>query len=272
MQIFASWSGERSKTAAMGLKSLLEDVFPEAIRVFISDQINPGELWAHRLGAELEQSDFGVLCLTVENFQAPWLLFEAGAVSKKVGSSRVVPYLIDELPLASNVSPLAQFQAVRADREGTYRLVGSINALRETPKPIDKLGRTFERWWPDLEQTLASLRVADQAHQVVRSERDLLENILQRVEALWLEHGNSQSVAIHLPKAELVHLLNLRYQPTIGYTRRYPLQKELRHLRDLGLIKNTQPIATLPETFQLNQQFELTDAGKNYLNEYKTVL
>ncbi len=272
MQIFASWSGERSKTAAMGLKSLLEDLFPEAVQVFISDHINPGELWAHRLGVELEQCDFGVLCLTLENFQAPWLLFEAGAISKKFASSRVVPYLIDELPQASRMSPLAQFQHVRADREGTYRLVESINENRETPKPTDKLERSFERWWPDLEQTLASLRVSNKAQPVIRSDREVLENILQRVEALWQVRGKSQPFATDLPRAELLHLLNLRDQPTTTYARRHTLQKELRHLRDLGFIRNKQPIATLPEDFQLNQYLELTDAGKDYLKDFGTVL
>jgi hypothetical protein len=272
MRIFASWSGERSKTAAMGLKSLLEDVFPEAVQVFISDHINPGELWGRRLGVELEQCEFGVLCLTLENFQAPWLLFEAGAISKKFGTARVVPYLIDELPPASNSSPLAQFQHVQADREGTYRLVESINENRETPKPTDKLERSFERWWPDLEQTLVSLRISGRAQPVIRSDRELLENILQRVEALWQARGKSQSLATDLPRAELLHLLNLRDQPTTAYARRHTLQKELRHLRDLGFIKNKQPIAALPENFQLNQCFELTDAGKDYLKEYGTVL
>jgi len=40
------------------------------------------------------------------------LLFEAGAVAKKFGLARVVPYLIDELPEAADRSPLGQFQAV----------------------------------------------------------------------------------------------------------------------------------------------------------------
>ena len=107
LHIFSSWSGERSKTAARGLKSLLEDLFSEGVEVFISDHINPGEAWAQRLGTELEQSDFGVLCLTQENFQASWLLFEAGAIAKKFGTSRVVPFLIDELPAVWERSPLA---------------------------------------------------------------------------------------------------------------------------------------------------------------------
>jgi hypothetical protein len=267
MRIFTSWSGERSKAAALGLKSLLQDLFEEAVQVFVSDHISPGEAWAQRLGTELEQSEFGILCLTQENFQAPWLLFEAGAIAKKFGTSRVVPYLIDELPPASERSPLAQFQHVRADHGGTHRLVETINSSRENPKPMDRLDRSFAKWWPDLEQTLKGLQASNQTQPVIRSERELLETILQRVEGLWQVHAASRGPATDLPSTELSHLRNLRDQPTTTYTRAGTLQKELRHLRDLGLIKNRKPIAELPATFQLNQSFDLTDKGKDYLRD-----
>jgi len=83
MRIFTSWSGERSKAAALGLRSLLQDLFEDAVDVFISEHINPGEAWAVRLGRELEESEFGIICITQENAHAPWLLFEAGAIAKK---------------------------------------------------------------------------------------------------------------------------------------------------------------------------------------------
>jgi hypothetical protein len=270
MRIFTSWSGQRSKAAALGLKSLLQDLFEEAVQVFVSDHISPGEAWAQRLGTELEQSEFGILCLTQDNFEAPWLLFEAGAIAKKFATSRVVPYLIDELPPASERSPLAQFQHVRADREGTYRLVESINSIRQSPKPVDRLERSFARWWPDLEQTLNGLQGSNRAQPVIRSERELLETILQRVEGLWEARSKSKGSATDLPGAELVHLRNLRDQPTTIYARAGTLQKELRHLRDLGLIKNRKPIAELPASFQFNQCFDLTDKGKDYLQDVES--
>lgn len=68
MRIFLSWSGERSKAAAFGLRTLLESTFPQAVEVFVSDSIYAGEMWAQRLERELEKSQFGVLCLTEDNF------------------------------------------------------------------------------------------------------------------------------------------------------------------------------------------------------------
>jgi len=266
MRIFVSWSGERSKAAALGLKSLLEDTFPEAVEVFISDHIDAGEAWARRLESELEQSQFGVLCLTVENFQAPWLMFEAGAIAKKFGSARVVPYLIDELPAAADRSPLAQFQHVPANHEGTFRLVKSINGVRDSPQVSQQLERRFDRWWPDLEQTLNALPVPAGRQPDARSDREVLETILQRVDILVRAHEESTGSPTKLPSAELAHLLNLRQQPNTTYNLRGNLKKELRHLRDLGFIRNKKgPIGELPASFQLSDYFELSESGRDQL-------
>jgi hypothetical protein len=265
MRIFLSWSGERSKAAALGLKSLLESTFPEAVDVFISDHIDAGEMWARRLESELDQSQFGVLCLTEDNYQAPWLLFEAGAIAKKFGSARVVPYLIDDLPAAADRSPLAQFQHVQANREGTFRLVKSINAARENPQVNDqKLETLFKGWWRDFEDTLKALPAPAGKQPDPRSDRELLDTILQRLDVLVQAHQSSSGSRMSLPNAELAHLLNLRHQPTITYSLQGDLRKELRHLRDLGLIKNRQgPIGNLPKSFQLSEYFELSESGRD---------
>jgi hypothetical protein len=267
MRIFLSWSGDRSKAVALGLKSLLESTFPEAVDVFISDHIDAGETWARRLESELEQSEFGVLCLTQDNFQAPWLLFEAGAIAKKFGSARVVPYLIDDLPTAADRSPLAQFQHVQANRAGTIHLVKSINAVRDNPQVNEqKLEMLFKGWWRDFEDTLKALPAPAGNQSSPRSDREFLENILQKVDILVQTHRGSIGSRLGLQNEELAHLLNLRHQPAITYSLHGNLQKELRHLRDLGLIKNKQgPIGNLPKSFRLDEYFELSELGREHI-------
>jgi hypothetical protein len=263
-----SWSGPRSREIALALKSLLEDIFEEGVLVFVSDHISPGEVWTQRLGKELEQSELGILCLTQDNYESPWLLFEAGALGKKFGTSRVVPYLIDELPADSQKSPLQQFQSVRADKQGPFQLVETINAMRENPKPSDRLKKSFNRWWLDLEETLKRLRIANRNLAVTQSDRELLETISKRVEVLWQAHESKNSSIDLFPSPnEVIHLRNLRDQPSMTYTRHADLQLELRHLRDLGLIKNNRPIADLSGTFRLDQFFNLTDKGIKYLKD-----
>ncbi len=66
------------------------------------------------------ETDFGILCLTRENLEQPWILFEAGALAKRVqDNARVVPYLIDDISFAELDPPLGLFQANKSDREGT---------------------------------------------------------------------------------------------------------------------------------------------------------
>lgn len=265
--MFVSWSGDRSRATALGLKSLLEDMLQEAVEVFVSDHIAPGEVWARRLETELEQSELGVLCLTRENFQAPWLLFEAGALAKRFGSARVIPYLIDELPAEASQSPLAQFQHVQANREDTLRLMKSVNELRPNPLPAQRLERAFERWWPDFEATLEGIPAPAGGQAGACSEREILEMILQKVEmVLVLAQQDSAGSPPKLPNEELAHLLNLRDRPTMTYRLGPNLKKELRHLRNLGFIKNKQgPIGQLPSTFQLDKYFDLSDPGRDHL-------
>jgi hypothetical protein len=260
-RIFVSWSGERSRSAALGLKSLLLDVLGESLDVFISAHMEPGVVWVQELGRELEGSDFGILCLTQDNIQSSWLLFEAGAIAKNFGAARVVPYLIDDLVLTG---PLSQFQHVRADHNETLRLLESINALRETPTQLDRLRRTFDKWWADLEQTLANLpTVAHPGADI--SDRNLLETIWQGVQSLLNSGAQHRPSNLTLPKAETAHLLNLRDRPEMVYVSDGSVRKEMRMLRDLGLISNTQPIAGLPNEFALKDRFALTETGRQYV-------
>jgi hypothetical protein len=50
------------------------------------------------------------------------------------------------------------------------------------------------------------------------------------------------------------------------YTGGDSVKKEMRMLRDLGLIRNDQPIAGLPKEFNLKDRFSLTDAGRQYVD------
>ena len=265
MNIFISWSGERSNRAALGLKSLLEAVFQRDVQVFVSEYISPGENWVQRIQAELKQSQIGIVCLTHDNFQTPWLLFEAGAVAIALGSDRVlVPYAVDALSDAADRSPLAMFQRVRADHDGTYKLVQNLNQARKDPEDTKNLQRYFDKWWPDLEETLKSLPAPLSDEAARGSDRQILENILDKITVL-LQMQKSSS---ELPGPELRHLLNLRDQPETKYKTRSILKRELRHLRDLGYISNAQPIQTLPEEFELARLFSLTDKGKHYLEQF----
>ena len=59
-----------------------------------SDKGNEADgLWDRILSSALEESNFGIVCLTARNLESRWLDFEAGALSKDATQARVVSLL-----------------------------------------------------------------------------------------------------------------------------------------------------------------------------------
>ena len=180
MKVFVSWSGERSAIVASALKVWLGDVFHDIDIWTSGHDINAGARWGAELDAVLEASNFGVLCLTPENLDSPWILFEAGSLAKAVKTARVVPYLLELSPTEVRF-PLAQFQGAKANESGTLFLVESINNAQEHPLEGERLQRTFAKWWPDLESKLRSIPPPQAAAPPLRTERELLEEMLELI-------------------------------------------------------------------------------------------
>ena len=188
MNVFISWSGDRSKKLAEALSQFLSGIFPD-LKVWMSGQdIEAGSRWADELNRILESSHFGVLCLTPENLYAPWLLFESGSLAKSVSRSRVVPYRLglspEEIPL-----PLAQFQGVNADDSGTWNLLHSLNSTLESSLGETKLRRAFERQWLPLKSQMDALLAsanAVAASEILREGRRA-RGFCERIAGAWWE-------------------------------------------------------------------------------------
>ena len=208
MEVFISWSGDRSEKVAEALRDWLPSVI-QSVNPFMSasdieqgsrwlndlgihlenaqfglicltqaSDIEQGSRWLNDLGIHLENAQFGLICLTQENLKAPWLLFEAGALSKSIENSRVVPYLYG-FSQAQLQGPLAQFQAAAADKSSTLEVMKSINgALEENGLDPARLERTFETWWPHLEQALGNIPESTEEAPPSRTDRDILEEVL----------------------------------------------------------------------------------------------
>src|ERR1017187_1755284 len=91
MEIFVSWSGARSRSLALELCTWLRSV-NHFFRPWMSDRdLRKGDRWSETIGNRLAVAHCGVICVTPENVDSPWLEFEAGALSKSL--SRVCPLL-----------------------------------------------------------------------------------------------------------------------------------------------------------------------------------
>jgi len=181
MRIFISWSGDRSKELASALKTWVGDVIQNVEPWMSEHDIQPGSRWGVDIAEELSESNFGVLCLTRENISAPWLLFEAGSLAKSLKLSRVIPYRLN-LSAVEVKPPLSQFQGVDATRDGTLKLMQSINNALTESLPQDRLARLFDKFWPDLELRIQEIgRQAANEPTQVRTEIDYLQEILEIV-------------------------------------------------------------------------------------------
>jgi len=182
MRIFISWSGPRSKAMAEALRDWLPNVIQAVEPWTSSSDIDAGMRWTPALSEQLQQTQLGILCLTAENLSAPWILFEAGALSKIIDTSRVCPYLLGLEP-TEVIGPLAQFLAVKAEKDGTKKLVQTINrAQGELALPEDRLNTSFNLFWPSLEKILLDISISPQETlEPKRPLEDMVEEILSIV-------------------------------------------------------------------------------------------
>ena len=198
MKVFISWSGERSKMVSQELRDWLPLVL-HYVEPWLSERdITAGERWAVALAKKLEDSSFGIMCITRENINSDWILFEAGALSKSLSESAVVPYLLD-IELSELSSPLSQFQAKKTDKKSTFDIVQSINDKSETPVPKDKLKQLFEILWPQLNEKIESIPSNNEDKKPIRSESEILEDLVSSIRSmdrrvLNLESSLSQNI------------------------------------------------------------------------------
>ncbi|RYH42354.1 MAG: TIR domain-containing protein [Alcaligenaceae bacterium] len=186
MEVFISWSGERSHAVAKVLQVWLSAVLQATRPWLSSSDIERGSVWMSDINNQLQTTSVGIFCLTKQNKEKPWILFEAGAAAKGTPANRVCTLLIDLTPTDIG-PPLSQFNHSTCTKEDLLKLTRTINAALSSPLAQDALLRSFEAHWPalkaDIEAAVAS--TPNHTDQVVeRSENDLLREILTEVRAL----------------------------------------------------------------------------------------
>ena len=211
MKLFISWSGERSKLLAEGLRKWLPGVINAVEPWLSSNDIDPGARWGPELASQLENTRYGIICATSDNLNAPWLLFEAGALSKYVDKSRVVPLILDLKP-AEIKGPLAQFQAVQTTESDIKKLIIAINqtVFDSGEKGMDKafVDEAYKLWWPQLKKSIDDIpKVIEDVRHSERSEKEMIEEILVLVRANLQQPLVRQSSISVIDNEEMERLL-----------------------------------------------------------------
>ncbi|MEL6440267.1 MAG: toll/interleukin-1 receptor domain-containing protein [Cyanobacteria bacterium J06621_8] len=195
MKIYISWSGERSKSVARILRQFISTAFQNVEIFFSVDDIVMGENWIEEASRRLTESDVGILCITSDNIDNPWISFEAGALYSR--GKVLIPVLLD-LSSADLYTPLANFQSISLTRSGVQSILELLNNQLENPQNPEYINKVFNKLWSAIEQEIDLILPAvveyntESSQPELRSERELLYELLERVKNLELKASQSE--------------------------------------------------------------------------------
>lgn len=154
MKVFISWSGELSNKIGEKFRTWLPSVLQAVRPYYTPADIEKGTRWETSLSKELECSEVGVFLITNENLSSHWMLFEAGALAKKLEKSRVCPILFG-VEHTNLPAPMRSFQTTPFKEEEIRKFVLDTNkALGEHKLSEAVVNDTFEVWWPRLKKDI----------------------------------------------------------------------------------------------------------------------
>lgn len=195
MKIFVSWSGNRSRAVAEIISDWLKCVI-QASQPWISTRdIDRGAIWSTEINDKLKDVSVGIVCLTQDNKNKPWILFETGALAKGLTSNRVCTFLID-LKSEDIQEPLAQFNHTTPDKSSVWALTRTINTCLDSSALDERiLQQVFDTYWPQFEQNFGAALIDNPPEEIIppRTEQDILNEILNHTRGLSSRVRNLES-------------------------------------------------------------------------------
>lgn len=261
MKIFLSWSGDLSRRLAQSFKDWLPAVI-QAARPYVPSDVERNSSLSGEMANAVQDAEFGILFLTSDNIDSPWLTFEAGSLAKNVGEGRVSPLLFD-LASTDLSGPLAQLKASRFTKAEVKALVQSINATvgldRLEPEVLDSV---FEKWWPELYVDVRSaLRDKPTQKAEIRSDRDLLEECLQLCRTISSRFRTR--VADQFPKSVIANLVHV-YEELQIYT-------EDRG-EDVRILRVTQKVGNVLRDLRVRDDITRFESEKAFQDAFEKIM
>jgi hypothetical protein len=156
INLLLSWSGDSSKEIAEVFNTWLR-VYSTELDIFFSpDKIEAGMRWNDELSQKLQDCDIGIFIYTRQNLDSLWMAFEAGALSKKIKTGKVIPLIFGE-PELKLKPPISQFQAKRFSEKGVLETLESINSCLVSRKSKDDLNDFMKVAWQQLDSDINSV-------------------------------------------------------------------------------------------------------------------
>jgi len=192
MKVFISWSGNKSHKVALVFRDWLPSVIQSIEPYVSSEDIDKGARWSTDIAKELEDSTFGILCVTKENLEAPWLSFEAGALSKTMDNSFVSPFLFD-IKRSEVKGPILQFQSTIFQKEDVKKLLATLNKACGEGNILDnRLNKAFDVWYPTLEEELNKIRDVQEENEESKESNSTLSHSSEILEEILDLSRNNQ--------------------------------------------------------------------------------
>jgi hypothetical protein len=156
MSIYISWSGIKSRMFAESVAHLFSKVIPEIEIINSESDLAMGAKWGTKqIESTIQAAAAFLVLVTLDNQNKPWLNYEFGFIASQ--KRLVIPYLLDIKPNELHM-PIAQYQAVVADKEGTKALIRQLathDSNRQEPTNTDN---GVELYWPMFEAQLREIR------------------------------------------------------------------------------------------------------------------
>lgn len=182
MKLFLSWSGIRSKKIAERLDEFLKGFLQGSEPFFSEGDIDKGTRWFDTISTQLEQTNFGIICLTKENRSSPWIHFEAGALAKNLERANLCPILFG-LDHSEIEGPLSQFQLTAFNKIEIYKVCAVINSKLEKKLDDRTFNRLFDTLWNEAEKEIKQIIDDDLPELQVsgKSNKEILEDIWHQI-------------------------------------------------------------------------------------------
>jgi hypothetical protein len=174
----------------------------QAAKPWMSEsEIDKGTRSLTELSHALADIRVGIVCLTPENLTKPWLLFEAGALSKNIDErARLCTYLIGDLQSSDVLSPLGMFQDTKTTKGDTLRMVRTINrVVSDEPIAEETLVEVFDAMWPKLQDCLNSLPEPSEGTHAKRPQDEILTELLDLARAQANFRDRTQFLDAYIP-------------------------------------------------------------------------
>lgn len=216
LRVFISWS-KNSRGVGKALSDAVAEIFDPMVKTFISQEILAGSRGLDIIDTQLNETDFGIICLTKANQSEQWINYEAGALSRQVADkrTRMGVFLID-LPGPEEVnSPLDIFQCKLATFEGFTDLMVSLNELGPNPTLQEaNLTKRIDSAWPAVKKAVEVVQNGkpDVNVKPPKSQAEKVDEMLGLVKAMEASFGDVLTISRQsLDNTEvLTHLLDRR--------------------------------------------------------------